>query len=189
MSISALTAFTNSQVNWSAAENLTGSNYPPLSNAGNFAKQISITNTIANASAGGGDVFASFLLIISSSSSSNVDLTSITNILQQTGVTLARVKSIVIRLLSTTDDPVNGTAASSIIVGNNGSNDWISQAGAGWFTTAGSELTIPNGGVVLFGTPSAAGVLVDSTHKIIKIANSDGALNAAVQVTLLAATT
>jgi hypothetical protein len=41
-------------------------------------------------------------------------MTSLTNILQQTGVSLARLKGFVIRLLSATDDAINGTTCSSI---------------------------------------------------------------------------
>ena len=53
----------------------------------------------------------------------------------------------------------------------------------------GSKFCIPNGAILLFATPSAGGVLVDGTHKIIKYTNVDAAVTAKIQTTLFGGTT
>lgn len=189
MALDSLSSTLKIQLNWTAEDNLTGDDYSPVQNTGTITHQSSVGTSAANNAAGGGNELISWIQSISASSSATIDLTSLTNILQASGISLARVKGIVIRLLSTTDDETNGTAATYVTVGNNSSNDWTSQSGGrGWLASATSVLDIPNGGAVGASFPSAAGVLVDSTHKIIKIANADSSVAAKVQISIQGAT-
>ena len=160
----------------------------PLTNNPSPSKAISLGTAAANNAAGGADEAALFLVSIAASSSATVDLTSITDILNQSA-SLARGKHIRIQLLSASDDTVNGTAASYVTIGNNGSNDWVSQGGTGWFHGATSSFDVPNGGYMEFGVGNGAGVAVDGTHKIIKIANADAGLAAKVQISLCGGST
>lgn len=197
--LSSLTATVLAGVQWTAAKSITGSDYAQNTNSTNLRKTLSIGTSAANAAAGGSDELYSAVTSLSASSSSSIDLTSIANILATSGVSLARVKAIMIRLLSTTDDSSIGTAATAINIDNTVSNALSAQSSlGGWFNNAnegtatggagdatGSKFLIANGAVLLYATPVAAGILVDSTHKVIKLTNLDGAVTAKVQVTVI----
>ena len=131
---------------------------------------------------------ASKIYSIAASSSTTIDMSAaITNLVNNSTATFARVKVIMIRLLSTTDDATNGTLAASITVGNAASNQFISQSGSGFLSSATSTEDIPNGGGRAFWCSNANGVVIDGTHKNLKIANNDAGLAAAVEVTLVGA--
>ena len=108
---------------WTCANNLTGGAYQPISNPGNIQKVYNFGTANGNTTSGGGDEVFSFQQGITAGSSATIDLTAMTNLLQQTGVNIARIKSYMIRLLSAADD---GTitpapnANSKIVVTNNG---------------------------------------------------------------------
>ena len=180
---------------WTAANNLTGADYGQNQNNSSPQKSLSIGTAVANNVAGGGDELYSTITTIAPSGNATIDLTSITDILQQTAISLARAKVIIIRLLSSTDDATNGTAASSVTIDNTVTNGLSAQSHSGWFdngaegAAGGSKFAIINGGIMLYGTPSATGILVDSTHKLLKIVNNDGALSAKVQVTVCGGST
>lgn len=194
MALSTLTSTFGPSVSWTASKTITGSDYAALANTSSILKpSMAVGTAAANNAANGGDELTSSITSVSASSSASIDLTSLTDILQSSGVSLARVKAILIRLLSTTDDPTNGTAASSVTIDNTTSNSLSAQSHSGWFdngsegAAGGSKFTIPNGGFLMFGVgvTNAAGVLVDSTHKIIAVHNNDAGVTAKVQVTLL----
>lgn len=180
MPIDTLTASVGLTINWTAQDNLTGTDYGSVENSSTIQKKLSVAATVANAVAGGADEVVSYLLTIAGGGSADVDLTDLTNVLQQ-AASFARLKQIIIRLLSTTDDNTNGTAATSITVGNASAN------GAALFMGAVTHtITIPNGGFIAFGTPAAAGLVITaSTADILKIANNDGSVAAKVQLTLI----
>jgi hypothetical protein len=126
-------SFTITQ-NWSASNNLTGQAYQPIQQSGTITAKYSLANTVGNAVAGGSDEYASYILTINASSLATVNFSSITNIMQQTGVSLARIKAYSIQLLSVANDSVNGTACSSITIGNLGTaigNNNALELGAG----------------------------------------------------------
>lgn len=182
MSLSTLTYKLTVSQNIQALKTLTGStDFNPISNTTNINKAVSLGTAAANAAAGGADELAAFVTSITASGSATIDLTALTDILNQTSVTLARVKSIIFRLLNAADDATNGTAASSVTIGNNGTNDYISQSHGGWLASATSTFDVPSGGWMGYGVGNAAGNVVDGTHKIIKVANNDGSLTAKVQ--------
>jgi hypothetical protein len=125
------------------------------------------------------------LLTIAGAGSTTVDLTSLADILGRAGQAAARVKLLRVEHLSVAQDSANGGAASHVTLGNAGGNDLTSQAGGrGWFGSATSTFEVPNGGKLTFEAPTAAGVLVDGTHKLVKIANGDAANAAKVRLTV-----
>lgn len=173
-----------------ASNNLTPSQASPIANSSSPSKTITVGTSAANNAAGGGDECALFLTSVTASSNTTIDLTSVTDLLNTAAVTLARVKWVVFQLLSATDDATNGNACSSVTLDSSAPNGWTSQSFSGGFGNATSKLDIPNGAVSnLIGVVSAAGVVVDSTHKIIKVINNDGALTAKFQTTLVGGST
>lgn len=191
MALDSLTSQLSVSMNWTAQKNIAGStDYSPNQNNTTITKKSSVGTAAANAAVGGGDELASWVQTIAGGGTATVDLSSLTNILQTTAISLARVKGIMIRLLSTTDDATNGTACTHIVVGNAASNAWTSQSGGrGWLTSSTHTFDIGNGGAVAFLFPTAAGVLVDGTHKNILITNGDGSVSAKVQISLHGGTT
>lgn len=194
MALSSLTSSFGPSVSWTAAKAITGADYASLANQSNIQKPaMAVGTAAANNAANGGDELCSSITSVSASSSTSIDLTSLTDILQATGTSLARVKAILIRLLSTTDDATNGTAASSVTIDNTTSNSLSAQSHSGWFDNGseggvgGSKFTIPNGGFLMFGVgvTNTTGVVVDSTHKVIAVHNNDAGVTAKVQVTLI----
>lgn len=128
------------------------------------------------------------LYSISASSSTTIDLSAaITNFVNSSTATFTRVKIIIIRLLSTTDDSVNGTAAASITFGNAASNQFVSQSGSGFLLSTTGTYDVPNGGGHAFWCSNANGVVIDGTHKSLKILNNDAGVAATVELTLVGA--
>lgn len=186
MAINSLTFTGSTLAKWTAQNTITGSNYQPLTNSGNIQKSVSLGTAAANAAVGGADQLISYIVNIAISSSTTIDLTSLTNILQQSGVSLARVKFYQFRLLSVDDDPVYGTLCSSVTIGNAASN---SQQ---FNLSAAATMDVKTGGDATYFDPSASGYVVDGTHKNVKIVNNDATSGgsgvtshvAAVQITL-----
>lgn len=169
-------------VNGSGTENVTGTDYKALTQSLSIAKSVGpFTTAVANNASLGADETASFIVSIAASGTGTVDCTNLTDILLRTGVSLARVKAYVIRLLSTTDDSVNGTLCTGVLLNSTGTN-LIVLPGI-------TNTTLGNGEVLAWATVSATGVTVDSTHKIINVLNNDASHAAAVQVTLVGGTT
>jgi hypothetical protein len=182
--LSSLTSTLLLQIGWTAQKNLTGDNYAPNSNQSTLRLSSSVGTTAANAAVGGGDELASSIVSIAGAGTATIDLTAMTEITGATGISFARVKGILFRLLNATLDATNGTAAASVTLGNNAANDFISQAGSpGYLGSATSTLVIPNGGAAAFAFPAANGVVVDATHKLIKVTNNDPTLSAKLEAT------
>lgn len=173
-----LTASIKTTIVWSGEISITGTDYNSLSNSGSISKTVAVASTTANAVAGGGDQFISYILTIAASGTSTVDLTALTNILQQSA-TLARIKGVVLRLLSTTDDATNGTNCSNVTIGNAASN-----AQKLFLDAATDTFTMKNGGCLSYADPSAAGFVVDASNKNLKIVNNDSSNAAAFQLTV-----
>lgn len=187
--ISNLSGNVGDSIGWSASNNITAQQ--PIGQGDNVATNYNFGTQAANNAVGGADEVVSFLQVIAAGGSATVNLLSITNIMQQAGVALARVKAYKIRLLANSGkgavDAVNGTACSSITVGNAGSNPNTLEFGTGNPTFT---FTVNKGGVHQHFDPTAAGfTLVTPSAKNILITNNDGANAAAVQVTLVGATT
>ncbi len=117
----------------------------------------------------------------------DVDLTSLTDILLQTGISLARVKGVFFALLNATDvlaDGTTGNAASSVVVGASGTNDNTLFQDDDTYT-----FTLENGDFVAWGKRNAGGKAVDGTHCIVRLQNMDAAVTAKVLVGIQGATT
>ncbi len=184
MALSSLTFSTNISTQWTAANNITGSDYSPTTNPTTFAKKISLGTTVANSASGGSDEIYSAITTVTTSNTATLNLQSITDIMSTTGVTLIRAKSILIRNLSTTDDPVSGGGASSITVGTSVANGLQSSGGKGWFSNPASAFDIANGDLLYWGTTGTTGVSITTTNNLIKITNNDAVNNAKVQITV-----
>jgi hypothetical protein len=170
------------QLNWTAQKALTGDNYSPNQNASTLKATGSVGTSAGNTAVQGGDELCSSIISVAAGGTATIDLTAMTEITGATGISLARVKGILFRLLNAGLDATNGTAASYVTIGNNAANDFIGQAAnPGYLGSATSVLQIPNGGAAGFTFPSGNGVVVDATHKILKITNNDGAIAAKLE--------
>jgi hypothetical protein len=121
--IGSLTASLSTEIKWTAQNTLTGAVYNPITNAGDIRKTYNFGTAAANGVTGGGDEIFSFQQSIAAGASATLDLTAMTNILQQSTVSIARIKGYQIRLLSATDDATitpAPTATSTLTVTNIG---------------------------------------------------------------------
>lgn len=185
--ISSLQGAISDSIRWSASNNIAAQQ--PMTQGDNVGSSYNFGTDNPNASVGGADEIVSFLQAIAPGGSVTINLRSIVNILQQSGVALARLKGYKIRLLAASGqgsvDSVNGTACSSIQVGNAAADGNALELGAVAYT-----YRINNGGCHQHFDPSAAGfATVSNTAKNVLITNNDGSVAAAVQVTLIGATT
>lgn len=185
--ISNLTVTISDSIYWSASNNITAQN--SLNQGDNVQTSYSIGTAVANNISGGGDELVSFLQVIAPSGSATINLVSITNILQQFGLPLARVKGYKVRLLAQSGngavDSVNGTACSSVTVGNAGTNPNALEMSNVTYT-----YNLGNGGSHQHFDPSAVGFsLVTGAACNIKVQNNDGVNSAAFQLSLVGAST
>lgn len=183
MAYDSMTATLTASLNAPVAKNLTGTDYTPLSTTVSITKKIVCSKTIANASAGGADELISKVYTAAASGTVSIDLTSLVDALQVSGISLARVKGLLFRLLSVADDATNGTACSSVTIGNAGSNPNIM-----FLDDPTHGVILSNGDFIAWGTPQAAGIAVSSSHKVILITNNDSGNGMAVQVSILGGT-
>lgn len=157
------------QVTVTALNPVVGSNNSPISGGTNSKKSQTFGTSIGNTSLGGADEFVALVGAIGASGSVTVNLSSITNILQQTGVGLVRVKGWALRNLSTLDDSVNGSNASSFLFGGSAPGQFtfnLSGASAG--------MTVYNGGVQpYFDQQNGGFTITPVTNDKIKVLNND----------------
>lgn len=130
----------------------------------------------------------SAVLTVNAATTTDFDLTpTLTNVVNDVTITLARIKMIMIELLTATDtDPagsVIGSSASSITVfGDANSTPFLN--------TAATTTTLGNGDAVVFLRRSATGIVVTgATGDILQIQNNDGAVAAKIRVTIFGAAT
>lgn len=185
--ITNLTVTITDSIRWTASNSIVAQN--PLTQGDNVQTNYGLGTANANGVSGGADELISFLQTIAAGASATINLQSITNILQQFGIPLARVKGYKMRLLAASGngavDTVNGTACTSVTVGNAGGAPCGLEMTSTTFT-----FNINNGGSHQHMDPSAAGfVQVTSGAKNILVVNNDGAHAAAFQLTLVGATT
>lgn len=142
---------------WNCSNNLTGAAYNPINNNGSIRKSYTLGTAAANSATGGADECITFQQAIAAGGSATVNLNNLTNILQQTGIALARIKAYQLRLLAAADDSTITTpVATSITVTNAG----IATPSPLDFQTAGSGLTVTlstGGGGAVTGVSIGAG--------------------------------
>lgn len=185
--ISSLSGGFSDGTQWNASNNITGQN--PIAQNDSVVTSYRFGTSVENDESGGADEVVSFLQAIAPGGTATINLKSILNIMQQAGVPLARLKGYKVRLLAASGngavDQTNGTACSSITVGNAGADPNPLEMGS-----VTSTYIVKNGGSHQHYDPSAAGfVEVTNTAKNVLIANNDGSVAAAVQVTLVGCTT
>lgn len=123
MGLSSLSGGMSSGFTWNAQVALTGVNYSPTTNAGGISKRQAFGTYAANAASGGCDEVFSFQQGVTAGSTATIDLYAMTDLLQRTSVTIARIKGYQIRLLSASDDSTISPAPTATSVGlvtNNG---------------------------------------------------------------------
>lgn len=113
------------QYRWSLGNNLpwSGQAYNQTTQASSVTKTYSLSQANANNTSGGANEAFSFQQVILAGQSATVNLQTMTDLMSQTSVNIARIKSWMVRLLSLTDDSTigaNTNANSKICVTNNG---------------------------------------------------------------------
>lgn len=176
MAISSLNVTVSQAQQWNAQNNITGVVSPTVNASKSTFSQL-YNNGLANNVIGGANQYFVFLTTIAASGTALLDFTSLTNILQQAGVSLARIKAWQFQLLSIAQDSVNGTACTSVVCGANASNPLVLNMGG---TTP--TFTLNNGGSQSYSDQSAAGFTVSGTVKILKVVNNDSGHGAAFLV-------
>ncbi len=186
--ITSVTASFGMSPQWTASQPISGASSAvnPVQSVTQFTGRSSYTATghIANEC----NQISSKIFSVGAGGTNAIDLSAaFVNVVGNPTATWARIKAVYIQLLSVAQDVTNGTACSSITIGNNGGNDWISQSFSGWLGAAASVFDLANGQQMSWSTDNAVGTVVDGTHKIMKLTNNDGAVAAAVEITLIGA--
>ncbi len=188
MGLSLLTATPQDNMSWVAQNNLTGSNYSPITNQGRTTKQVAYTSTIANAAAGGANELVSYLVSVTASGNTTVNLQAVTDILNTANVNLARVKGYSIWLLSTTDDATYGTNCSSIRWGGGTTPVQFNLTTTDAANTGNTAaMTIFKGGIVQYFDQTAGGFTTSNTARNLFFLNNDATNAAKIELTLIAA--
>jgi hypothetical protein len=121
--MSSVVAQITAGMNWTCQNNLTGAIYNPNTQQSAMAKGYPFGTAKTNSQSSGGDEVFSFQQGITAAGSVTLNLNSMTNLLAQTGVAIQRIKGMIIRLLSGSDDSSlspTPTATSTMTVTNNG---------------------------------------------------------------------
>jgi hypothetical protein len=113
------------------------------------------------------------LVTIPASTPQTLDLTALVDLVGNP-LTVARVRFLAIKVLTATD-------GIKVLVGNNGSNDFVG------FVSAGGTITVypsspGNDGFAIFSAPNTTAAAVDATHKILKFDSGSSAATVLVIV-------
>ena len=104
-------------ISGSGGKTVTGAAYPPLNVPVALTKTVGpFSRTLANTAALGADEIISSVFTVPANGFLTLALNSMTDMLLQSAVSLARIKAYRIQLLSVADDSTNGTACSGITV-------------------------------------------------------------------------
>lgn len=186
MGLSSLSVTPADNLNWVAQNNLTGSNYSPITNQGRTTKQVAFSSTLANAAAGGANEFVSYLVSLAASANTTVNLQVLTDILNVANVNLARIKGYSIWLLSPTDDATYGTNCTSIRVGGGTTPCQLNMTTTDAANTGNTAaMTIFKGGISQYFDQTAGGFTVDNTHRNLFFLNNDATNAAKIELSLI----
>lgn len=183
MAIGTLTVTVSQIQRWNAQNSPSGS-IAPITNGSQNSLQQDYGTGSANNTLGGADEYFNFLLTLTASSSSTVDLTAMTNVLAQATVSIARIKAFQFQLLSVAQDSVNGTACSSISIGNAATNQQLLNLNA-----TSSLYTVYTGGSWSYSDQTAGGFVVDGSHLNLKFLNNDAGVAAKIRIQIVGGTT
>lgn len=182
MALSSLTFYETVALVWTALKTVTG-----LPGGNQNAQQPSSTFALgtaaANAAVGGSDELYFAVLSIAGSGTQTLDLTSLSDVLSAS-FSFARLKFLRFKLLGSgefaPDGLTAGTACSSVTIGGAGSNANL------MFMNSSTPTFVLNGGVageaITWESPTAAGKVVDSSHKNILVTNNDSGNTAKIVV-------
>lgn len=184
--ISNLSGGFGDNLRWNASNDITGQQ--PITQGDSISTSYTFGTNLDNSVSGGADEVVSFLQVIAPGGTATINLKSILNILQQAGIALARLKGYKIRLLAASGngavDTTNGTACTSITVGNAATNPNPLE-----MEVVTDRYRIKSGGCHQHFDPSAGGfVEVTNTARNILITNNDVSVAAAVQMTFVGCT-
>lgn len=158
-------------------DNITGSAFSQVSTNDNIVKNYTFSTGVgANQS----NQYFRSLFVLAASANTTINMLNFINALNLSGSTFARLKALRFRLLTAVDDATNGTAASSVTIGNSGVNGHPMFLGADTHT-----IVLANGATVAWCNPSAGGVVVNTADRDILIVNNDSSLSAAVEVLIV----
>lgn len=184
MAFDALTGYMSAGFNASATKNApsSGLNLPGTTNSPtvNFKVPIVLGGNLAN----GANECWQLILTAAASGSVTLNLQSLTDLLNASGVALARVKAFLFCLLGTSEDSVNGTACSQVTIGNAGTNPNQLDLGGTTMTR-----TLLNGDVTMYASRQAAGRTVSGTACNVLLQNNDASNSMAVYSSGFGATT
>lgn len=179
MALDTLTTSIEGNISWTAQKNITGRS--PLIQSDALRKSRAIGTAAASNAVGGANEVASYNITVGAGSTATVDVTALTDIVQQT-VNFARIKGYHITLLSYTDDATLGTNCSQVTIGNAAANQQNLNLGVN------STMSLFNGDTQCYFTSKAAGILASGSAKNILITNNDNTNAATVQFSIIGAT-
>jgi hypothetical protein len=152
----------------------TATNTNAVGNVKGIANPFTTLNYVTGTTAALGinEVYAG-VVQVAPGASTTIDLLSFTDLVNQLGVALARVKNFYVELLTTAD---GGSAASSVTIGGG------SQPQPFFLSSAASTWTLNNGSFLAWGDNSPNGVAVNSSQFNVRFVNNDGSNVAYLQV-------
>ncbi len=183
MAIGSLTVNVAQMQRWNA-QNLPTGSISPITNGSQNNLQQAYGTDAANAAVGGADEYFNFLINLTSSGSSTLDLTTMTNVLGQASVSIARIKAYQFQLLSVAQDATNGTACTSIAIGNAATLGQLLN-----LDDSTATFTVFTGGSWAYSDQTAGGFAVSGSTKNLKFLNNDSGHAAAIRVQIIAGTT
>lgn len=176
MALNSLTSTLGISLGWNASNTLAGSDYQPIRNNTTINKSLSFGNTVGTAAALQANEVYSAITTLSGLATGGVNLSSLVNVLSTSGVNLASIRVLAIRVLSATDDSAYGNSnAGVVVVGSGGS------AFTGFFE---GTQKAQCGGVLLFSTGIATGGIAVTGGTRINLHNTSTA-TAGVQISAL----
>lgn len=164
---------------WTAKVSVTGLS-GAIQNQNNLNKTISLSTSASDAAANGASQLYYAQVTLAGAASTTIDLSSFTDIVGRTAQSMARIKAFYFRLLNSTDDSSITTTPSSFSVGNAAAN-----AHALGLSVATTTRDFVPGDSQGWATQSAAGLVVDGTHKNIKILNNDASVTGYMDVLIV----
>lgn len=161
----------------SVRDNNTITTISPVKWADTLAWALNFTSAGAGAAAFNQLCIGVLSIAAGTGTTGTIDLAgSLTNVLNDASVSFARVKIMIVKLLSATDtEPQAGTACSSIRIGA-GSNPF-----PGWFVDVSDKLELTNGEILVLGGTGATGHAVTAgTGDIVTFENRDNSVAAKI---------
>lgn len=110
-----------------------------LSNSSSISARASMTTDAANSALGGGNQAAMYLLQVAASGSASITMASVTNMLLQSTITIARVKGLLIYSLPLVEDATYGTVNTGTTLTCSAAMWWDHSSGHPVFTLKAGE--------------------------------------------------